>query len=601
MLLISQKPEYGVKNAAHLVISSGLDVKVYPGRNSPGWRRVRSDIVGHPPFVKATIGLKLLNTTMMASLVLICGDVNPNPGPTADPCGICLKGCRKNQRAVQCDECDIWYHAKCIHMGRNEFDDVCRPSAAWSCSKCLFPLLQEMDFQDTAYISSTQDYADQSDVQSSVYLKRGMKIAHLNINRLLNKVDGVRELLIKFKLDILALSETWLTTDISDDEINIPGYLIARKDRSNSSKLRGGGVMFYVRENIHFTLRADLTPSDSEYIWIEITQPKCKPLLVASIYKPPDSSVSHLINSLNRNFNDISDRYNTVLLGDFNVDQLSRNNQNKLMLGSFAIENDLKQLIKTPTRVTQNSKTLIDLIYVSDSHRFIQSGVIFSTLSDHSLTYCVMKCGVPKQPPRKFEYRSFKSYNKESFVRDLSEVPWSIIESINDIDDAVLLWDKLFSSVVNIHAPLKFKRAKGTNNPWVSTKLIMIRRDRDYHYKKARIQNNAYHWNMYKKLRNYSNWEEKNLKSKYYCNLIEESKNDGAKMWKAIKTVLPNSKKLEISSILDNGKIVTDSTSIVKVMNNYFASIGKRISKVFKHCTPKFSEPFVFAISPGPC
>ena len=297
-------------------------------------------------------------------------------------------------------------------MGKNKFDDVCRPSAAWSCSKCLFPLLQEMDFPDTAYIGSTQDYADQSDVHSTVYLKRGKKIAHLNINRLLNKVDGVRELLIKYKLDILALSETWLTTDISDDENNIPGYLIARKDRSNSSKLRGGGVMFYVRENVHFTLRADLTPSESEYIWIEITRPTCKPLLVASIYKPPDTSVSHLINSLNRHFVDISDRYNTVLLGDYNVDQLSRNNQNKLMLGSFAIENDLKQLIKTSTRVTQNSKTLIDLIYVSDGHWFIQSGVIFSTLSDHSLTYCIMKCGVPKQPPRKSEYTSLRTTTK---------------------------------------------------------------------------------------------------------------------------------------------------------------------------------------------
>ena len=83
----------------------------------------------------------------------------------------------------------------------------------------------------------------------------------------------------------------------------------------------------------------------------------------------------------------------------------------------------------------------------------------------------------------------------------MSEVPGSIIENINDIDDAVLLWDKLFSSVVNIHAPLKLKRAKGTNNPWVSTKLIMIRRDRDYHYNKARIPNNAYHCNMYKKVK----------------------------------------------------------------------------------------------------
>lgn len=75
-------------------------------------------------------------------------------------------------------------------------------------------------------------------------------------------------------------------------------------------------------------------------------------------------------------------------------------------------------------------------------------------------------------------------------------------------------------------------------NPWVTTKLIEIRRDRDYYYKKARAQNSVYHWNMYKKLRNYSNSEEKN-----FCNLIEEEKNNGGKMWKAIKNVLPNSKE----------------------------------------------------------
>ena len=44
VLLVSQKSEYGVKNAVHLVITSGLDAKVYPGRNSPGWRRAHLDI-----------------------------------------------------------------------------------------------------------------------------------------------------------------------------------------------------------------------------------------------------------------------------------------------------------------------------------------------------------------------------------------------------------------------------------------------------------------------------------------------------------------------------------------------------------------------------
>ena len=60
-------------------------------------------------------------------------------------------------------------------------------------------------------------------------------------------------------------------------------------------------------------------------------------------------------------------------------------------------------------------------------------------------------------------------------------------------------------------------------------------------------------------------------------------------MWKAIKNVLPSSKKSVVSSIFDNGKVFTDSTSIAKIMNNYFASIGKKLSKAFQNSVPIFS------------
>ena len=44
-----------------------------------------------------------------------------------------------------------------------------------------------------------------------VRLVRGLKIAHLNVNRLVNKLDGVRELMSAYIFDVLALSETWLS------------------------------------------------------------------------------------------------------------------------------------------------------------------------------------------------------------------------------------------------------------------------------------------------------------------------------------------------------------------------------------------------------
>ena len=163
------------------------------------------------------------------------------------------------------------------------------------------------------------------------------------------------------------------------------------------------------------------------------------------------------------------------------------------------------------------------------------------------LVFCVMKRGVPKLPPRKFEYRSFKNYNKTEF----SQVPWSVVDGVENVDDAVS-WERLFSEIANEHAPLKIKRGKGNKTPWVTSSLAEMKRDKDYHFRKTHSTNNTYHWGMCRKLRNYTNHEEKNLKSKYFCQMIEDAKGDSCEMWHAIKLVLPGSKKSTVSSVFKN-------------------------------------------------
>ena len=170
----------------------------------------------------------------------------------------------------------------------------------------------------------------------------------------------------------------------------------------------------------------------------------------------------------------------------------------------------MKQLMNEPTRITEYSKTLIDLIFTNREHKIVQSGIIHTTLSNHSLVFCVMKGGVPKVPPRKFEYQSFKNYDKMKFINDLNQVPWSVIDGVENVDDAIFVWERLFSEIGNEHVPLKIKRAKGSKTSWVTSKLA------DYHFRKARSTNGSYHWKMYRKLRHYTNHEEKNLKSKYF-------------------------------------------------------------------------------------
>ena len=53
-----------------------------------------------------------------------------------------------------------------------------------------------------------------------------------------------------------------------------------------------------------------------------------------------------------------------------------------------------------------------------------------------------------------FEYRSYKNFDATLFNEDLGNVPWHVVENENNIDDALLTWNKLFSEVADDHTRL---------------------------------------------------------------------------------------------------------------------------------------------------
>ena len=73
----------------------------------------------HREHVKSAI-LKRVSATKMhllLSLLLLSGDVKLNPGPQFKyPCGNCGKLVKANQRGIQCDSCNLWYHIHCMQM-----------------------------------------------------------------------------------------------------------------------------------------------------------------------------------------------------------------------------------------------------------------------------------------------------------------------------------------------------------------------------------------------------------------------------------------------------------------------------------------------------
>ena len=95
-------------------------------------------------------------------------------------------------------------------------------------------------------------------------------------------------------------------------------------------------------------------------------------------------------------------------MGDFNVDYL-KNNDNK-DIKSIIYQNGFNQIVTKPTRITKDSKTLIDIIATIYPANITPSTVVATSLSDHDLVACVRKLN-NKKYPKKITRRNYRLYD----------------------------------------------------------------------------------------------------------------------------------------------------------------------------------------------
>jgi hypothetical protein len=194
--------------------------------------------------------------------------------------------------------------------------------------------------------------------------------------------------------------------------------------------------------------------------------------------------------------------------------------------------------------------------------------------------FCVFKAGVTKAPPRIIEYRSYKRYNKESFLQDLRNNNWSAAVDDNDINATVDNWCKCFTDIADLHAPISIKKmkVKGVNIPWMTAELSQAMQQRDHHLKKAQKTQSKTHWSAYGKYRCFVNKKVRECKSSYYENLMKENKNNPSGLWKTLNELTSrNLKSSAPISILTDGveHKNTKSMSWQYIFYQYWNNFGK--------------------------
>lgn len=189
-------------------------------------------------------------------------------------------------------------------------------------------------------------------------------------------------------MDIVGVSETWLHPDYPDHLITIPNYNLIRLDRPT----RGGGVAIFLKSTFKFqNFISTLSDTGFEQLWLVIHINKIK-VGLGMIYRPPNVSAIFL-NELSDSIEQIYlQTESVILMGDININLLNQNNAECKNFLSIISNFHMLQLIDKPTRITNTSQSLIDVICVSENIQFVFSDTYdINDNTDHLLVYCKLE------------------------------------------------------------------------------------------------------------------------------------------------------------------------------------------------------------------
>ena len=117
----------------------------------------------------------------------------------------------------------------------------------------------------------------------------------------------------------------------------------------------------YVPERCRSKKRLDLEYDEIECVWVEMRINKMN-ILLGNMYRLPNAD-PRLLTNLDAMMERMAAQCkDLVLMGDLNINLLTLSCQTDRLL-LITSENNLRQLISEPTRITNPSQTLLDILF----------------------------------------------------------------------------------------------------------------------------------------------------------------------------------------------------------------------------------------------
>ena len=338
-----------------------------------------------------------------------------------------------------------------------------------------------------------------------------LKTCHLNSHSINNKSTIIKDYVVETDVDVMALTETWLTPDSESDfairNITPSQYAFLHNPRINRG---GGGVGLLYKSSLKVE-RQNQIETFKSFQYLEVILSNVTVTRIIIVYRLPQSKNNCVSNSLFfEDFPVLLEHLATasgklIMLGDFNfcVDDTDNASAMKFLdiLNCF----NLAQHMTVPTHkdghtfdliITRNDEDLISNIDVHDP-----------LISDHFACFCSWNVCKANTRRKLITYRKLRNIDHKGFGRDLIDSP-------------------LLSSSARPSAPWY-------NNEIASQKTLRRKLERRWRRTKLDIDRQAY-TNQRVRIQDLII----NSKIKFYSKLISEAGDDQKSLFSSVSRLL---------------------------------------------------------------
>ena len=389
---------------------------------------------------------------------------------------------------------------------------------------------------------------------------------YLNAQSVIKKMNELRANMNEKQPDVVLIVEAWTHEGVDDAFLKISGLeLIERKDRSDTTAGRGGGILIYVRKEL-CAWKEEMEGGFNQAGKI-VVKGEREEIAINLVYRSP--------NSKKENDTKLCERVKTmeghfVIFGDFNfpgIDWGTGQSDAKGRELVTVVENKfISQHVNEATHVSGNT---LDLIF-SSSENLIgnveRDGRIGG--SDHETLICTV--GFPIERKDKIDMvRDYAKGNYEEMRKNMN-MNWEQIMEHMTVEESWNMIKMKLEEETEKNVPYRERKEK-CEPRWMTREIKTLMGKKKRMWKKAR-SGNAKAKEDYKKVEKELKKKIRNGKSALERKVAKNAKQNPRLFYSYLKGERGNRQR--VGPLKDeNGQLIVDPKHQAEVLNEYFASV----------------------------